>query len=253
MEKRTWPWLVAGMLLIASGASAGAATFLWWIPCRGAMLSGSLIYGFQQGPAGDFTSACLQRMDEGGPSLASNVSAATTPGEYELGVAAVLLAGLAWLVLVVGLRWTRPTRRVALPLALVLIVWAGTALSPIGRSSSVESLTSVAVIAMFATDIAAGCAAVVVATRWELERSMIVRGWIAVWGVASFGLIRLLLDYGFFAAWSEADWDAPPGTGYTCAAAPVIAGVAIMALALRDRWRAGRRVTELRVPVSEWS
>lgn len=48
--------------MLAAAAATGRSTYLYWLPCRGSMLSGSIIYGYDYvGP--DFSDASLRRMD----------------------------------------------------------------------------------------------------------------------------------------------------------------------------------------------
>jgi hypothetical protein len=79
------PWLVTAGLMLASAAAAAWSTYLHWLPCRGSMLRGSVIYEYAYvGPK--FSAACERRM-----------SADQGPWESELNVLAMGLAGVAWL------------------------------------------------------------------------------------------------------------------------------------------------------------
>lgn len=99
MTPRRWPWLlVAALLLLASGAVA-FSTSLYWLPCRGSMLNGSVLRGHTYGP--DFSEACLRRMDDGTPFANAVAPAAAT--RWVAGAAALL--GLAWLVMPMTHRW----------------------------------------------------------------------------------------------------------------------------------------------------
>jgi hypothetical protein len=45
VREQRWPWLLTAALILAAAVAAGWSTYLYWLPCRGSMLSGSLIYG----------------------------------------------------------------------------------------------------------------------------------------------------------------------------------------------------------------
>lgn len=54
-------YVFLSLTLVAAGIAAGVATWLAWLPCDDAGLSGSILAGHQY-PT-EFTDACLQRMD----------------------------------------------------------------------------------------------------------------------------------------------------------------------------------------------
>lgn len=62
VREQRWPWLLTAALMLASAVAAGWSTYLYWLPCRGSMLSGSIIDGYAYVGA-DFSDACLRRMD----------------------------------------------------------------------------------------------------------------------------------------------------------------------------------------------
>ena len=105
--------LTAGLML-ASAVAAGWSTSLHWLPCRGSMLSGSIVYGYDYvGP--DFSDLCLRRMDGD-----------QGPWELALYVLAMALAGAAWLTLVLGMRGQPRTKAVAALPGLATLALAGT-------------------------------------------------------------------------------------------------------------------------------
>ena len=63
----------------------------------------------------EFSEACLRRMDGGIPFPYPPEPAEQTARASELGVAATVLTGLAWIVLVLGSAWGVPTRAFAAP------------------------------------------------------------------------------------------------------------------------------------------
>ena len=43
VREQRWPWLVTAGLMLAAAAATGRSTYLYWLPCRGSMLRGSII------------------------------------------------------------------------------------------------------------------------------------------------------------------------------------------------------------------
>jgi hypothetical protein len=133
--ERRWPWLLSATLILAAAAAAICSTYLHWLPCRGSMFNGTILRGYAYGPG--FSVGCLRRMDGGLPFPSTPDPAEQAPWASELGVAATALAGLAWLTLVLGLRWSQRTKAVAaLPslAAFVVAVVCGVALAGAARS-----------------------------------------------------------------------------------------------------------------------
>jgi hypothetical protein len=64
-RERTAPAVVAtSALMLAAAVAAAWSTYLYWLPCRGSMLRGSIIHGYDYHyDGGQFSDACLQRMD----------------------------------------------------------------------------------------------------------------------------------------------------------------------------------------------
>ena len=115
MRERRFPWVVTSVLLLASGVAAAWSTYLHWSPCRGALLSYSVLMGYQHGPGPGFSDECLRWMDAGSLPFPSPSDAwEHTQGSAKWAVAAMVLAGSAWLVLVLGMRWSVRTKVVAL-------------------------------------------------------------------------------------------------------------------------------------------
>jgi hypothetical protein len=109
--------VLAAGLMLTSAVAAAWSTYLYWLPCRGSMLEGTLI----QPSSGDGrTYEEFERLD---PAVKAAMRAceARMDGDIsgqalwtsEMFVLAMALAGLAWLTLVVGLRWQLRTKAVA--------------------------------------------------------------------------------------------------------------------------------------------
>ena len=104
--------------MLAAAAATGRSTYLYWLPCRGSMLRGSFI-NYYVDVGRKFSPACKQAMD--------GDVALVVPWTSGLNLVAMALLGVAWLTLVVGLRWRWRTRAVAaLPgLATLAVAVAG--------------------------------------------------------------------------------------------------------------------------------
>ena len=62
MREQRWPWLLTAGLMLVAAAATGRSTYLYWLPCRGSMLKGSVInYYVEVGRK--FSPACKQAMD----------------------------------------------------------------------------------------------------------------------------------------------------------------------------------------------
>jgi hypothetical protein len=43
VREQRWPWLLTAGLMLVAAAATGRSTYLYWLPCRGSMLKGSII------------------------------------------------------------------------------------------------------------------------------------------------------------------------------------------------------------------
>jgi hypothetical protein len=115
VREQRWPWLLTAGLMLASAVAAAWSTYLHWLPCRGSMLRGSIIHNYDYDyDGGSFSDLCLRRMDGD-----------QGPWESELNVVAMVLLGVAWLALVLGLRWQLRTKAVAALSGLATLAVAG--------------------------------------------------------------------------------------------------------------------------------
>ena len=104
VKEQRWPWFLAAGVMLASAVAAAWSTYLYWLPCRGSMLEGTLLQPFsgdgrtyeeyeKLDPAVKASmDACLRRMD-------GDISG-QAPWTSELLILAMALVGLAWLTLV---------------------------------------------------------------------------------------------------------------------------------------------------------
>ena len=198
------------------------------------MLTGSILRWYAWGPG--FSDACLRRMDGGLPFPSTPDPAEHAPWASELGVAATVLAGLAWLTLVLGLRWSLRTKAVAaLPslAAFVVAVVCGVALA--GAAPNPDEFLLVRL--RFAIDGSAVLALIMILV-WQPE----VRGGrrllgllLVLWGTTAFGFLHATAEWIAMGVFSVATWDVPPGTGYLTGATLIISGLLTLLMTLRPR------------------
>jgi hypothetical protein len=79
--------------MLAAAAATGRSTYLYWLPCRGSMLRGSII-NYYVDVGRKFSPACKQAMD--------GDVALVVPWTSGLNLVAMALLGVAWLTLIVG-------------------------------------------------------------------------------------------------------------------------------------------------------
>lgn len=203
--------------LLAAALAAGVATWLEWLPCQGSMLNGSLLLGYQY-PT-DFGDACLARMD-------GSDAVPLAAGTLEARALSASLLALGRLGFALRLRLPVRLRAVVLlpvvPFAwFVLLTWWS-------REAGVTGGTTMAMILI---ELTAFVAAVVIGLRLNDDGRL--PALIGLWAVAAYGLLHQLGDYMLMMLWSDANWDAPPGTGYPTAAIIVVCAVLVLRLGLR--------------------
>lgn len=221
-------------MLTAAGAAAWA-TYLHWLPCEGAFFSSSLVHGYQPGPGPGFSDACLRRMDAGGLPFPYP----TNPSERSVGsagpaVIAMVMTGLAWLVVVLGMTWSLRTKAVAVLPAVatfaLAVVSAIAAADPSG-----QSLGNVAGWLGVASE-AAAVLALIAIWHWqpEVQDRGFVRVVVVAWATTAFGAVHLVLDYIGMTYFSAANWDVPPLTGSVTVVTLALAAGLTLELTLRS-------------------
>jgi hypothetical protein len=213
--------------MLAAAAAAGWSLYLHWLPCHGSMLNGSAFRGYTYGD--DFSDGCLRRMDTGLPIHYPQELAGQARWSSELGVAAFALLGLAWLILVFGLR-LRPRTRVvsALPgvANLVMATVAAAAIANAG-SNPEHYLSGWLWLAVEASAVIALCAI----WGWEnFSGGRFLRLVIMIWGTTALGAIHGGVEYFTMVMLSDANWDIPPGTGYISVA--VVTASAVLTIVM---------------------
>lgn len=222
-----WPWIVSGLCLVLAALTGAVATYLWWLPCRGRMLVGTPV-----GPAFSdalLGSACIERMNEGTPFPLATEAALSAPGLLVLATATMVLVAVAWLVPVVT-EQLKAARRIAAALpALVVLAVALLGIGIAYRLPGAEELgypldllvhlpIVVALVALLTAP---------VRHRW--------RYLVASLALSSMGFLGLVAEYLVMVRWSEANWDAPPGSGYLSAAFLLLCGVAVLVMTAAGR------------------
>ena len=219
MREQRWPWLLTAALLLAAAAAAAWSTHLEWLPCRGSMLSGSIIYSYDYvGPG--FSDACLRRMDGD-----------QGPWAPQLKVAA---AGVAWLTLVLGLRWQLRTKAVASLPGLVTVALGGAVAIGAGHGQDDSPLVVlVLTIELFAV------VALVAISAWQpdVRGRGVLRLAVVLWGTTAFGIVHTIVEYVIMIRFSDANWDTPPGTGYLTVAVIIISAILTAIMTLRTPQR----------------
>lgn len=211
-------WVVASFLLLLGAAFGAAAVRQHWLPCRGSMLSGSVLHGYAYGP--DFSDACLVAMDAGF-SLVWPDGQDPWRAENVLGVTSALLLALTWTVVLLTSRWSRTTRLLAVVPALLTGVAALTTFVLRG-GDAVETAYGWLLIAVNATAVVAFVA---VGVREEPGRRTMAQVALVLGASTAAGFFPSMADYILMASASDANWDSPPGSGY-----PTVVAVALLAL-----------------------
>jgi hypothetical protein len=153
------------------------------------------------------------------------------PWTSELHIAATVLLGVAWLTLVIGLRWRLRTKAPLPGLATFAVALAGAvAISDAGRDRD----ASLPMMLLFSIELSAVVALVAI-SAWQPETHgrQIRRLAVVLWGTTAFGAIHTIAEYVAMIIFSERDWDDPPGTGYLTAAVITISAILAVIMTLR--------------------
>jgi hypothetical protein len=227
---RRWAAGVAAGLLLVASAVTGRATYLFWLPCRGSMTRG-LIFALDTSEA-SIPEACLRQMDAGTPFPYAPDDALYPTAGPVLAAVAMAVTGLAWLILVLAMRWRLRTTTVAvvpglLSLGLALSSWRA-ALA--GADDAVHASASWWLLLEVA---AVGVLVVVRLWQPELSNGEMARLALILWGVTAFGGSHEMLDYLTMTIVNNWNWDCPPGCGYPTAVAIGVAAALAASSAIR--------------------
>jgi hypothetical protein len=220
--------------MLASAVAAAWSTYLYWLPCRGTMLEGTLLQPYEGDgrtyeeyerldPAVKASmDACLRRMD-------GDISE-QAPWTSELLVLAMALAGLAWLTLVFCLRWQLRTKAAAALPGLATVVMAFAVAMTIGNAEWGDNHALLVAVEWSAF------LALAMIWAWQPEvrsHRRFLRLVVALWGTTAFGIYHQMLVYMIMVGFSERDWDEPLGTGYLTVAAITISAILTAIMTLR--------------------
>lgn len=238
-SSRRWPWVLSALLLMAAAVAAGLAAYLFWLPCRGSMLQGSIL---QPGGTGtEFSDACLVQMDTGTPFPFLAERGHQTWWSSQLAGISIALTALAWLVPAFGLGWRgRTCVALSLPVLPTLLLAAVTL--PMARRTGFDSDSPGAVWLWLSVEVA-GVLAILAVGRWESTAGggTLVRLLALSWGATAFGMVHQLFEYVFMMTTNDSNWDVPPGTGYGTSAALAVSAVLTALAGLRQRWSVPNR------------
>jgi hypothetical protein len=127
-----------------------------------------------------------------------------------LNIATTALLGVAWLALVLGMRWQPRTKAVAaLPGLPTLAVAAVLAIGGRDQEGSVPMLLMLSIELS-----AAGALFAIMAWQRDVDGRRFLRLLVVLWGTTAFGAIHTIAEYLAMMIFSERDWDTPPGAGY---------------------------------------
>lgn len=233
-----WPWWGAAGLLTAAAVLTARSLQLHWLPCRGTVLEALVMTPWREL---DLSEACLRRMDTGLPFPYPAEPAEQVPWATELGVLAVALAALAWVLVVPTLRWSARSVVVALLPAAASLVLAAQGLVAARTPGRGDEASLPAWL--WVSPEALAVLAVVLLLRWqpELRGLVLLRVVVLLQAATAFGLLHGAADYISMTAVSAANWDVPPGTGSATAAGLLVSALATAALTHpADRLRTAR-------------
>ena len=229
MREQRWPWLLTAGLMLAAAAATARSTYLYWLPCKGSMLRGSII-NYYVDVGRKFSPACKQAMD--------GDVALVVPWTSGLNLVAMALLGVAWLTLVVGLRWRWRTRVVAALPGLATLAVAAAGAAAIGDPKPFEYTPPLMGLVMFLELLAV--AALVWILVWQPEaraRRIAPRLVVVLSGTTAFGFVHVITEYFTMLSFGGGNGDMPIGYGYLIFATITISAIltVIMTLLMREK------------------
>jgi hypothetical protein len=146
-------------------------------------------------------------------------------------VAAMVLAGVAWLVLPLGMRWQLRTKAVAVLPGLLTLALAGA--WPIADATANQG-HALATMLILTIELAAVVALVAI-SGWQpnVRGRGVLRLGVALWGTTAFGAFHFIAEITIMINFSDANWDTPPGTGYLTVAVITISAILTAIMTLR--------------------
>ncbi len=180
---------------------------LYWRPCAGSMLNGSILRGYRY--ESEFTVECLAAMDR------APMFVLPQPGSGwtligSLGAAAGVLLACAWLVLLPALRLPRlVTSAATLPGLLGIALAINSAVMSLGPETADDAFGRALAVLI---EVSALLALVAIGAAGVMGM-LLARSAIVVCAATSTGLFHQISEYIAAVAFSDANWDAPPGSG----------------------------------------
>ena len=218
--------------------AAAWSTYLYWLPCRGSMLEGTLIQPYTNDgrsyeeyekldPAVKASmDACLRRMDgDISESGAVDVRAARLCDGACRGGLAHARARAAVAAEDQGGRGCPRLGTVVVALAVAATI------GDADRGEDHPLLTMLPAAVEWSALLA-----LAMIWAWQPEvrtRRRFLRVVVALWGTTAFGIFHQMLAYMIMVGFSERDWDEPPGTGYLTVAAVTISAILLVIMTLR--------------------
>jgi hypothetical protein len=136
---------------------------------------------------------------------------------------------VAWLALVLGMRWQPRTKAVAaLPGLPTLAVAAVLAIGGRDQDGSVPMLLMLSIELS-----AAGALFAIMAWQRDVDGRRFLRLLVVLWGTTAFGAIHTIAEYLAMIIFSERDWDTPPGAGYLTVATIAMSAIFTVIMTLR--------------------
>ena len=224
VREQGWPWLATAGLMLVAAAATGRSTYLYWLPCRGSMLKGSVINYYME-VGRKFSPACKHAMD--------GDIALVVPWTSGLNLVAITLLGVAWLTLVVGLRWRWRTRVVAALPGLAALVFAVAGASAIGDPKPFEYSPPLMGLVTFFELLAV--VALVCILVWQPEarsRHNCARLVVVLSGTTAFGVAHVMTEYFTMSSFGGGNGDAPIGYGYLIFATITISAILTVIMTL---------------------
>jgi hypothetical protein len=217
--------------MLVSAVATGRSTYLYWLPCRGSMLRGSVINNYVD-VGRKFSPACKQAMD--------GDVALVVPWTSGLNLVAMALLGVAWLTLVVGLRWRWRTRTVAalpglatLAVAVAGAVTIGDARQAAARHAEYGGPLLMGLVGFFEL---LAVVALVWILAWQPEargRHIAPRLVVVLSGTTAFGFVHVITEYFTMVSFGGGNGDTPIGYGYLIFATITISAILIVIMTLR--------------------
>jgi hypothetical protein len=215
--------------MLAAAAATARSTYLYWLPCKGSMLRGSII-NYYVDVGRKFSPACKQAMD--------GDVALVVPWTSGLNLVAMALLGVAWLTLVVGLRWRWRTRVVAALPGLATLAVAAAGATAIGDPKPFEYSPPLMGLVAFLELLA--IVALVWILVWQPEarsRHNCARLVVVLSGTTAFGFVHVITEYFTMLSFGGGNGDMPIGYGYLIFATITISAIltVIMTLLMREK------------------